>query len=130
MDLSEYTNVALTPAFANDPIAQTTQFSWPTFTGSTPDSIDTAITAVATVDGINAQSTTVTGRRVMARAGGKIYAEILDTPAPGWIEQGRMSYSVEDNKAGLYQLIKWSEPNGVFSWTTRLMVATGMGLLA
>jgi len=116
MDLSEYTNVALTPAFANDLIAQTTQFSWPTFTGSTPDSIDTAITAVATVDGINAQSTTVTGRRVMARAGGKIYAEILDTPAPGWIEQGRMSYSVEDNKAGLYQLIKWSEPNdgGIF----------------
>ena len=116
MDLSEYTNVALTPAFANDLIAQTTQFSWPTFAGSTPDSIDTAITAVATVDGINAQSTTVTGRRVMARAGGKIYAEILDTPAPGWIEQGRMSYSVEDNKAGLYQLIKWSNPNdgGIF----------------
>ena len=116
MDLSEYTNVALTPAFANDLIAQTTQFSWPTFSGSTPDSIDTAITAVATVDGINAQSTTVTGRRVLARAGGKIYAEILDTPAPGWIEQGRMSYSVEDNKAGLYQLIKWSVPNdgGIF----------------
>jgi len=116
MDLSEYTNVALTPAFANDLIAQTTQFSWPTFSGSTPDSIDTAVTAVATVDGINAQSTTVTGRRVLARAGGKIYAEILDTPAPGWIEQGRMSYSVEDNKAGLYQMIKWSSPNdgGIF----------------
>jgi hypothetical protein len=89
---------------------------WPTFTGSTPDSINTAITAVATVDGINAQSTTVTGRRVFAQAGGKIYAEILETPAPGWLEQGRISYSVEDNKAGLYQLIKWFEPNdgGIF----------------
>jgi len=116
MDLSEYTNVALTPAFANDLIAQETQFVWPTFTGSTPDSIDTAITAVATVDGINAQSTTVTGRRVFAQAGGKIYAEILETPAPGWLEQGRISYSVEDNKAGLYQLVKWFEPNdgGIF----------------
>ena len=57
----------------------------------------------------------VTGRRVFGAAGGKIYAELIDTPAPGWLEQG-ISYSVEDDKAALYQIVKWSEPNdsGVF----------------
>ena len=37
---------------------------------------------------------------MFGRAGGKIYSEVVGTPAPGWLEQGRMSYSVEDQKAG------------------------------
>ena len=118
MDLSEYTDVALTPAYGNDLIAQEKEFEWPK---APPDYyassvINGAITAVVSIGALSINRAGVTGRRVFGAAGGKIYAELIDTPAPGWLEQGRISYSVEDDKAALYQIVKWSEPNdgGVF----------------
>ena len=70
-----------------------------------------AVTCVASVAAIDVSSPSITGQRVFGRAGGKIYSEVVNKPAPGWLEQGRMSYSVEDQKAGLYQIVKWYNPN-------------------
>ena len=111
LDLSEYTDVALTPAYANDLIAKDEEVFWPSFGGATPDDPEYQITSVTTVEGTTVGAAAISGRRVFGMAGGRIYVEKLDHPAAGWLEQGRVSYSVEDNKAGLYQIVKWSEAN-------------------
>jgi hypothetical protein len=110
MDLAEYTDVALTPAYANDLIAQEKEFVWPKAEMTLLNGVG-AITCVASVAAIDVSAPGITGQRVFGRAGGKIYSEVVGTPAPGWLEQGRMSYSVEDQKAGLYQIVKWYNPN-------------------
>lgn len=110
LDLSEYTDVALTPAYANDLIAQDGESDWPSFVGDLPDSPEAQITSVTSVEGTTQGDPYISGRRIFGAAGGRIYAETMNTPAPGWIEQGRISYSVEDNKAALYQIVKWSSP--------------------
>ena len=116
LDLSEYTDVALTPAYANDLIAKDEESFWPTFMGDTPDDTEYQVTSVTTIEGVSVGKANLSGRRVFGMAGGRIYAERLDAPAAGWLEQGRISYSVEDNKAALYQIVKWSEKNdgGIF----------------
>jgi len=111
LDLSEYTDVALTPAHSNDLIALDSEGDWPTYGGAQPDSAETQVTSVTSIEGDSAFSSSISGRRVFGIAGGKVYAEKMDSPAAGWIEQGRISYSVEDNKAALYQIVKWSETN-------------------
>ena len=111
LDLSEYTDVALTPAYSNDLIALDAEGDWPTFGGVAPDSLETQATSVTSIEGDSVYSSAISGRRVFGIAGGKIYAETLDAPAAGWAEQGRISYSVEDNKAALYQIVKWSQTN-------------------
>jgi hypothetical protein len=56
--------------------------------------------------------TTWNGKRVFSVDGGGVYLE-QDTKAPGgWIEMGRVSYSVEDLKTGLYAQGKWEPLNG------------------
>lgn len=56
--------------------------------------------------------TTWNGKRVFSVDGGGVYLE-QDTKAPGgWVEMGRVSYSVEDLKTGLYAQGKWEPLNG------------------
>ena len=108
--MSEYTDVALTPAYANDLIAKDEEVFWPSFGGATPDDPEYQITSVTTVEGTTVGAAAISGRRVFGMAGGRIYVEKLDPLLAGW-SRGRVSYSVEDNKAGLYQIVKWSEAN-------------------
>jgi len=118
MDLSTFGGGVLTPSYANDLIAydQTADepFKWPVFpwTGIDVTNMEGSITGVTTILGATIQREGISGRRVMAQAGGRIYVEMIDSPSPGWLEQGRISFSVEDTKAGLYQMAKWLPNNG------------------
>jgi hypothetical protein len=51
--------------------------------------------------------TTWREKRVFAVDGGGIYLETDDKVQGGWLEMGRVSYSVEDLKTGLYVQGKW-----------------------
>lgn len=115
MDLSTFGSGVLTPAYANDLVAYDQDAdTWPVFphTGVDVVKMEGSITGVTTIMGSTIHREGVSGRRVMVRAGGAVYAEIMDQPSPGWLEQGRISFSVEDTKAGLYQMAKWLPNDG------------------
>jgi hypothetical protein len=83
LDLQTFTVTALTPAYAND-----------LFTSNESNK--------------NVQSVvTFQGKRVFSVTGGGVYFESDNKVPSGWLEQGKMSFSVEDNKAALYQQAKW-----------------------
>ena len=83
MDLTTFTVTALTPAYAND-----------LFT--------------ANESGKNVESVvTFQGKRVFSVSGGGVYFESDDKVPSGWLTQGVMSFSVEDDKSALYQQAKW-----------------------
>jgi hypothetical protein len=83
LDLQTFTVTALTPAYAND-----------LFTANESNK--------------NVQSVlTYQGKRVFSVTGGGVYFESDNKVPSGWLEQGKMSFSVEDNKAALYQQAKW-----------------------
>ena len=84
LDLSEYTDVALTPAYANDLIAKDEEVFWPSFGGATPDDPEYQITSVTTVEGTTVGAAAISGRRVFGMAGGRIYVEKLGSPC-GWL---------------------------------------------
>ena len=115
MDLSTFGAGVLTPAYANDLIAYDQDAEdWPVFPHSGVDvvNMEGSVTGVTTIMGATIHREGISGRRVMVMAGGAVYAELIDTPVPGWLEQGRISFSVEDTKAGLYQMAKWLPNNG------------------
>lgn len=84
LDLSTTTTTSLTPAYANDIAA------W---------EIDSkTVTSVVTFK----------GRRVFSIPGKGVWAESADDLVPaGYLEQGTMSFSVEDLKTSLYMQGKW-----------------------
>lgn len=83
MDLTTFTVTALTPAYAND-----------LFT--------------ANESGKNVKSVvTFQGKRVFSVSGGGVYFESDDKVPSGWLTQGVLSFSVEDDKSALYQQAKW-----------------------
>lgn len=115
MDLSTFGGGTLTPAYANDLVAYDEDTdTWPVFphTGVDVVKIGGSITGVTTIMGSTIQREGISGRRVMVQAGGVVYAEMIDQPSAGWLEQGRISFSVEDTKAGLYQMAKWLPNDG------------------
>jgi hypothetical protein len=82
-DLSVFTVTESTPAYATDLVA-------PAETGK-------VVRSVATIGNL----------RAFTVDGGGVYVE-SDTRMPaGWLEQGRVSFSVEDLKTGLYCQGKW-----------------------
>ena len=83
MDLQTFTVTALTPAYANDLF--------------TANESNKAVQSVVTYQ----------GKRVFSVTGGGVYFESDKKVPSGWLEQGKMSFSVEDNKAALYQQAKW-----------------------
>ena len=115
MDLSTFGAGVLTPAYANDLVAYDQETdTWPVFphTGVDVVNMEGSITGVTTIMGSTIHREGISGRRVMVQAGGLVFAEMIDTPTPGWLEQGRISFSVEDTKAGLYQMAKWLPNDG------------------
>lgn len=83
MDLTTFTVTALTPAYANDIFA-------------------------ASESGKTVQSVlTYNGKRVFSVTGGGVHFEGTNKVPSGWLTQGKMSFSVEDLKAALYQQAKW-----------------------
>jgi len=89
LDLTTFTTTALTPAYANDLVAE----------GETA--------------GRNVQAVvTWEGRRVFSVNGGGVYYEGSKKMPAGWLKQGVMSFSVEDLKNGLYQQAKWLPGQG------------------
>ena len=124
LDLSTFAGGAAAPAFANDLVAYDQTISdWPVFPvtseaqvtslSNTPTAtLPQSITGVTTVAGVDLQRDGISGRRVFAMAGGRLFAEMLNNASPGWLEQGILSYAVEDNKAGLYQMAKWLPNTG------------------
>ena len=94
MDLSVLTE-PLTPAYATD------VFSADQITSSS----DRKVVSVCTFD----------GKRVFVVQGastGKVFVEGTNKVAEGWLEQGILSFSIEDLKAGLYVQSKWKPLKG------------------
>ena len=124
MDLSTFAGGVASPAFANDLVAyDQTINDWPEFPLTSAQQVSAiasdprgtlqqSITSVTTIAGVSVQQDGVSGRRVFAMAGGKLFAEVIDNASAGWLEQGILSYAVEDNKAGLYQMAKWMPNDG------------------
>lgn len=83
MDLSTFTTSTLTPAWANDLVAEQ----------------ETSKTVRAVV--------TFNDKRVFLVNGGGVYYEHTDLMPGGWMTQGMISFSVEDLKAALYMQAKW-----------------------
>ncbi len=82
MDLSVFTTTEATPAWANDLVA---------------------LDATGTVTDV----LTWGGRRVFAVRGAGVYAQQDDLMEAGYLVQGLMSFSVEDDKTALYTQAKW-----------------------
>jgi len=83
LDLTTFTVTELTPAYAND-------------------------LYTANESGKEVRSVvTFRGKRVFSVAGGGVYFEGDNKVQSGWLTQGKMSFSVEDLKAALYQQAKW-----------------------
>lgn len=83
LDLTTFTTTALTPAYANDLVAESES-------------------------GKNVQSVvTWNGVRFFSVNGGGVYYETSTKMSAGYLRQGIMSFSVEDLKNGLYQQAKW-----------------------
>ena len=94
MDLSVLTE-PLTPAYATD------VFSADQITSSS----DRKVVSVCTFD----------GKRVFVVQGastGKVFVEGTNKVAEGWLEQGVLSFSLEDLKTGLYVQSKWKPLKG------------------
>lgn len=83
MDLSTFTTSALTPAYANDLAV------W-----------DEAAAPVKSI-------VTFNGKRVFSVDGVGVFYEGTDKVPAGFMEQGVMSFSVEDLKSALYMQAKW-----------------------
>ena len=89
LDLTTFTTTALTPAYATDLVAE----------GETA--------------GRNVQSVvTWNDIRVFSVNGGGVYYEGTNKMPAAWLQQGLMSFSVEDLKNGLYQQAKWLPGDG------------------
>jgi hypothetical protein len=86
VDLSTFTVSESTPAYATDIFT-------PLETGKIVDSV-----------------TTWGDIRVFSVRDGGVYYETENKVPDGWIEQGRVSYSVEDTKTALYAQAKWRDP--------------------
>lgn len=87
MDLTTFTE-ASAPAYADDIVA----------TGETGKTVSSVVTYL--------------DKRVFAVAGGGVYYQSDDLMPGGWLEQGTMSFSVEDLKTGLYVQGKWMPLQG------------------
>jgi hypothetical protein len=87
-DLSTFTVTELTPAYATDLVA--------------PNEHDKTVRSV----------TTWNGKRVFSVDGGGVYLESAELVKAGWLENGRVSFSVEDLKTGLYCQGKWEPLRG------------------
>jgi len=83
LDLTTFTTTALTPAYANDLVAESESGK--------------KVQSVVTWNGI----------KVFSVNGGGVYYETSNKMANGYMTQGIMSFSVEDLKNGLYQQAKW-----------------------
>jgi hypothetical protein len=83
LDLTTFTTTSLTPAYAND-IAVWTE-------------------AAANVT----SAATFMGKRVFCVEDAGVFYEGADLVEAGWLNQGIMSFSVEDLKAALYMQLKW-----------------------
>ena len=92
LDLTTFTTTALTPAYANDLVAE----------GETGRNVQSVVTWE--------------GRRVFSVNGsvngGGVYYEGTKKMDAAWLRQGIMSFSVEDLKNGLYQQAKWLPGQG------------------
>lgn len=88
LDLSVSTTTQLTPAYAQDICAITE-------TGKTVNSV-----------------VTFNDKRVFAINGSGVWIEGSDLMEGGWLQQGTMSFSVEDLKTGLYMQAKWLPLDG------------------
>ena len=88
LDLTTFTTTSLTPAYANDLVAQSVS------TGKVQSVV------------------TWQDRRVFSVNGYGVYYEGTTRMAAGWLKQGVMSFSVEDLKNGLYQQAKWLPGEG------------------
>jgi hypothetical protein len=87
-DLSTFTITTSTPAYATDIVAA--------------DQSGKVVRSVTTWNDVRAFSVD----------GGGIYLETADKMPAGWLEQGRVSFSVEDLKTGLYVQAKWEPLHG------------------
>ena len=88
LDLTTFTTTALTPAYANDLVAESV----------TSGKVQSVVT--------------YEGRRFFAINGAGVYYESDRKMANGFLKQGIMSFSVEDLKNGLYQQAKWLPGSG------------------
>ena len=88
LDLTTFTTTALTPAYANDLVAESESGK--------------KVQSVVTWNGI----------KVFSVNGGGVYYETSNKMANGFMTQGIMSFSVEDLKNGLYQQAKWLPGQG------------------
>jgi hypothetical protein len=88
LDLTSFTVSESTPAYAQD-----------IFTTANPGATCEAVA-------------TWLDKRVFATYGGGVYLESGDKVPGGWLEQGRVSYSVEDLKTALYAQAKWEPLEG------------------
>ena len=93
MDLSVFTTNALTPAYANDLIAMNAgEFYSSTF----------AVQSLVTF----------AGQKVFTVNGLGVFYETSELMEAGWLTQGTVSFSVEDNKTALYAQAKWLPLSG------------------
>jgi len=88
MDLSTFTVSQLTPAYANDLVA----------TGVTTGNTRSVVT--------------FNDKRVFSIDDGGVFYETDDKMTAGWLENGIISYSVEDAKTALYMQTKWEPLTG------------------
>jgi hypothetical protein len=88
MDLTSFTVTELTPAYANDLVAATVT------TGETRSVV------------------TYGDKRVFSIDSGGVWFESDEFMPGGWIEQGIMSFSVEDSKTALYAQANWEPLQG------------------
>lgn len=88
VDLSTFTVSESTPAYATDIVAA--------------DQSGKIVRSVTTWNDV----------RVFAVDGGGVYIESDHKMPGGWLQQGRISYSVEDIKTGLYAQAKWEPLHG------------------
>lgn len=91
LDLQTFTITDATPAYANDLVAL--------------DQTSKTVTAVVTWN----------DKRVFAVRNGGVYMEQDELMEAGWLTQGLMSFSVEDDKTGLYMQAKWLPLEGEIS---------------
>jgi hypothetical protein len=99
MDLSTFTVGGFAPAYADDLSAYNASAATP------------AWASTGTVRSV----TTFLGKRVFAIDGVGVYFETSNLVEAGWIEQGTISFSVEDLKTALYTQAKWLPLSGAIS---------------
>ena len=131
LDLSEYTDVALTPAYANDLIAKDEEVFWPSFGGATPDDPEYQITSVTTVEGTTVGAAAISGRRVLGWLGA-VYTlrSWITLLLAGWSRAGFLTALRTIRLACTRLLNGLRQTMAACSWTTRLTVRIGLGLTA